>query len=53
MHVIGDKWNVILYNYYNFPLNMQATLKQKVVDLIKTTPVLVFSKTTCPYCDMA
>ena len=32
---------------------MQATLKQKLVDMIKTTPVLVFSKTTCPYCDMA
>lgn len=32
---------------------MQATLKQKITDMIKATPVLVFSKTTCPYCDMA
>jgi hypothetical protein len=30
-NLIGDKWNVILYNYYNFPLNMQATLKQKLL----------------------
>ena len=32
---------------------MQATLKQKLVDMIKSTPVLMFSKTTCPYCEMA
>ncbi len=32
---------------------MQATLRERIVDLIKTTQVLVYSKTYCPYCDEA
>ncbi len=32
---------------------MQAALKQRLTEMIKATPVLMFSKTTCPYCEMA
>ena len=32
---------------------MQAALRERIVDLIETTQVLVYSKTYCPYCDEA